>query len=245
MYVTTLERQPDTGGLNFWSTVLQTGAGTGADIATEFIFSEEMWRRNLSNSHFVEVMYNAFFGRPSEAEGRIFWIGLLDSGTNRKVIFQEFVNSDEFRDICNQYNIIQGKYIAPPETEYERFATEVFRLTNIERARHGLPALRNDNNILNQAAMVRAGEIIGFFSHMRPDGRRPSTAYTDLGGRFSIIAENIAAGQWSPQAVVNAWMNSTTGHREAILGSSYTHIGIGVIRDSNGRLYWVQLFLLP
>ncbi|GAA5029618.1 CAP domain-containing protein [Microbacterium fluvii] len=57
---------------------------------------------------------------------------------------------------------------------------------------------------------------------------------------WKAAAENVAAG-FSPAAVVDAWMNSA-GHKKNILSTSYTHIGIGVGVDSNGRAYYTQNF---
>ena len=53
------------------------------------------------------------------------------------------------------------------------------------------------------------------------------------------IWENIAYGQRTPQAVVNAWMNSS-GHRANILSASYTQIGVGYVASGN---YWTQMFI--
>ncbi len=58
---------------------------------------------------------------------------------------------------------------------------------------------------------------------------------------YRSAGENIARGQSTPEAVMNSWMNSA-GHRENILSTSYTSIGIGCAADSSGRLCWVQLF---
>jgi uncharacterized protein YkwD len=46
-------------------------------------------------------------------------------------------------------------------------------------------------------------------------------------------------GQSTPQAVVNAWMNSE-GHRANILSTSYTQIGVGYVANGN---YWTQWFI--
>jgi uncharacterized protein YkwD len=128
----------------------------------------------------------------------------------------------------------------PALSKTEEFAAEVFRLTNLERANRGLSAFLNSDSLLNSAAMVRAEELAAVFSHNRPDGRSPFTAYTDLGGAYRALGENIASGQRTPSEVVKDWMNSD-GHRGNILSSSFTHIGAGVF-EKNGSFYWVQLF---
>jgi uncharacterized protein YkwD len=65
-----------------------------------------------------------------------------------------------------------------------------------------------------------------------------------FGLRFSAAAENIAYGQRSAQEVMNSWMNSP-GHKANILSKSYTQIGVGVAKKSNGTMYFTQMFLKP
>jgi len=124
-------------------------------------------------------------------------------------------------------------------------ASEVFRLTNEERVNNGLTALSNNNSALNSAAMTRASESITSFSHTRPDGRPQRTAYEDAGGKYDGYyigtGENLANGFTSSSSAVQGWMNSE-GHKNNILNSHYTHLGVGVAMDSTGRLYWAQLF---
>lgn len=61
---------------------------------------------------------------------------------------------------------------------------------------------------------------------------------------YTAAGENIAYGQPTAQAVMDAWMNSP-GHRANILNRSYTQIGVGAVSDSNGILYWTQDFICP
>lgn len=120
------------------------------------------------------------------------------------------------------------------------YAAAVVKLVNKERAKMGLSPLTADVNVAS-AANVRAKEIVSSFSHTRPDGRSFSTALKEAGASFRGAGENIAWGQKSPEAVMNAWMNSS-GHRANILNASYTSIGVGCYKGSNGQLYWTQLF---
>lgn len=113
---------------------------------------------------------------------------------------------------------------------------QVAALVNEERAKAGLSLLTLDPE-LSANAMVRAQEIIEKFDHTRPDGSSFSTAITIP---WRTVGENIAYGQSSPEAVMNAWMNSS-GHRANILQANFSKIGVGVV-ESGGRLYWVQLF---
>jgi len=120
------------------------------------------------------------------------------------------------------------------------FAEEVHRLTNVERANAGLAQLEKMPT-LAEAAIVRANEIIESFSHTRPDGRTFATALDEKNIPYHTAGENLAAGQKDPAGVVKAWMDSPD-HRDAILESAFSNIGIGVTMDGDGRLYWTQLF---
>ncbi len=123
------------------------------------------------------------------------------------------------------------------------YAYEVLTLVNEERAKYGLDPLTMDFDLMN-AAMARAAENVvmyaatGSISHTRPNGDRCFTVCSKSYG------ENLAAGQKTPEEVVEAWMNSTEGHREAILTPGYKSIGIGCFEadDHYFHYYWAQEF---
>ena len=121
-------------------------------------------------------------------------------------------------------------------TEYEK---EVLRLVNIERAKEGISPLEMDETLLN-VAHIRSKEIKRKFSHFRPDGTKWDTALPS-DHKYRTWGENIAYGQTTPKAVVEAWMNSE-GHRKNIMNSNYNIIGVGCYKDEEGVYYWVQNF---
>jgi len=136
-------------------------------------------------------------------------------------------------------NGVTGK-LSVTVVDLASFAREAVRLTNIERANNGLPPLSEDP-ALTRTAVVRANEIVLLFSHERPDGTRCFTAFDENGVNYGWAGENIGMGQTTPAEVVRAWMDSP-GHRENILKEEFSHIGIGVAMDNNGKLYWAQNF---
>ena len=128
-----------------------------------------------------------------------------------------------------------------PEADKElTFAEQVVELVNQERTKAGLNAVTLDKTIAS-AALVRAKEIETSFSHTRPNGSKFSTALTEQGVTFKGAGENIAWGQKSPEAVMQAWMNSE-GHRANILNKNFTKIGVGYYQNASGRNFWTQLF---
>lgn len=125
---------------------------------------------------------------------------------------------------------------AQPNSSY---AAQVVSLVNAERAKQGLSALTVSTKV-QQAAQTRAGELRSSFSHTRPSGASCFTALTEAGVSYTRAGENIAYGQSSPAAVVQAWMNSS-GHRANILSRDFTTIGVGYT-VVNGTAYWSQFF---
>ena len=113
---------------------------------------------------------------------------------------------------------------------------EVLRLVNLERYEAGVEPLAGFST-LQQAARLRAQEILEYFDHTRPDGSSCFTVLSEFGLTYNGAGENIALGQRTPAEVMNSWMNSE-GHRANILTSYYTQVGIG-----NCGYGWTQLFL--
>jgi len=116
-------------------------------------------------------------------------------------------------------------------------AAEVLTLMNQQRKENGLSALTMDTQ-LNAAAMQRAAETAVYWSHTRPNGEDCFSVTTGLGG--TAAGENIAAGQTTAADVMTGWMDSK-GHRENILSTDFTSIGVGCFYHA-GRFFWVQTF---
>ncbi|WP_404328957.1 CAP domain-containing protein [Mesobacillus maritimus] len=125
-------------------------------------------------------------------------------------------------------------------SQVSAYEQQVVDLTNQERAKQGLPALKLDIE-LSKVAKEKSVDMKnnGYFSHTSPNYGSPFDMMKQFGISYRTAGENIAMGQRSPEEVVNAWMNSE-GHRKNILSSSYTHIGVGHVADGN---YWTQMFI--
>jgi len=117
-------------------------------------------------------------------------------------------------------------------------AYAVLDLVNSERKKAGVSPLTMDKDLLENA-MLRSAEIVTLFEHTRPSLKDCFTAITK--SSYGRAGENIAANQTTASMVMNSWMNSE-GHRENILDSKFTSIGIGCFKADDGNYYWVQLF---
>src|SRR3954463_2132211 len=125
-------------------------------------------------------------------------------------------------------------------------ATEsrIFDLINAERVRRGIPALAY-NPQLDQMAKIQAAQMATFqkMAHVLPGAEMPALADRAhrVGYDYGHIAENVALGYPSAEAVVEGWMTSK-GHRENILDRDVIETGIGMARSSAGGLYYCQVF---
>ena len=138
-----------------------------------------------------------------------------------------------------------GKYNQRYCTQAElEFADKVFELTNAERIKAGLPTFEK-SDALSAAARTRAWEITVDYNHNRPDGDSYSSIFDENNISWRAIGENIAAGQKTPERVIEAWMNSP-GHRANILDEDFTYLGVGYyyIKDDSENYYhyWTQNF---
>ena len=144
--------------------------------------------------------------------------------------------------IKNYDLIYPGDKIQIPsvDSSVTAFEQEVIRLVNEIRAENGLKALTYDWQ-LGRVARYKSQDMKDnhYFSHTSPVYGSPFQMIRSFGISYRSAGENIAKGYATPQAVVNAWMNSS-GHRANILNAGFTHIGVGYVSVGN---YWTQMFI--
>ena len=136
----------------------------------------------------------------------------------------------------------------PMPTPNASFIKEVLKLTNAFRAQNGVAPLKL-NDELNAAAQGHSQDMAlqDFFSHTGKDGSQPWDRAKEIGYQARTMGENIAAGQRTPEAVVEGWKNSS-GHRRNMLNPNYTELGVGYyfLENDTGKFnfkhYWTQLF---
>lgn len=104
LYNKTLGRNGEPDGLNS-----HTGAylqdRNVERLAYNFVFSPEFTNKNHSNEEFVEIMYQAFFGRDSDPTGREHWLGVLANGGSRYDVFLGFIGSQECKELVESFGI--------------------------------------------------------------------------------------------------------------------------------------------
>lgn len=129
------------------------------------------------------------------------------------------------------------------ETSAELTADEqqMLDLVNQERQKQGLPALKADPE-LTKVARVKAKDMIdnNYFDHNSPTYGSPFDMMKKFGVEYKTAGENLA-GNSSVEGAHQNLMNSQ-GHRENILKSDYTNVGIGVVDGGQYGKMFVQLF---
>jgi len=125
------------------------------------------------------------------------------------------------------------------------FTDLVLTLLNEQRAANGLSPVQRVS-ALDAAAqsysrtmmLATAGGPV-YLSHTGPDGSTTARRIAATGYAWNTLAEDLGAGQKTPEQVVAEWMSSEE-HRDNILGPDFTDVGIGLAVGagtwSNGRL---------
>jgi uncharacterized YkwD family protein len=119
---------------------------------------------------------------------------------------------------------------------------QMLNLVNSERAKAGLSALKADL-ALTKVARLKSQDMINrnYFSHQSPTYGSPFEMMKTYGISYNTAGENIA-GNSSVSAAHTALMNSA-GHRANILKSTFTHVGIGIVKGGQYGMMFTQMFV--
>jgi|SRR5579875_21785 len=150
------------------------------------------------------------------------------------------VQSHQVTKPATHQTVAVKKPVKQTTSTLSAFEQKVVDLTNQQRAKYGLPALKVDTT-LSKMAHEKSRDMSAnhYFSHTSPTYGSPFDMMKQFGITYRYAGENIAEGQQTPEEVVNAWMNSP-GHRANILNPNYNYIGVGYVAQGN---YWTQDFI--
>lgn len=119
-------------------------------------------------------------------------------------------------------------------------------LINAHRRKHGAGKLRL-NDQLGAAAEFHSRDMAkkNYFRHKLSNGDSPEQNIRRHGyTNYSVVGENIAAGQKSARQVFAAWKTSN-GHNRNMLDKDFDEIGIGRVKGkkrSKYGWYWTTTF---
>ncbi|MFT6985677.1 MAG: hypothetical protein ACJAT7_001492 [Psychromonas sp.] len=195
----------------------------------------------------------------------LFCVGLIsgcnsdDGATSDNQVSDETALSDEGSDESTDASSAVDRY--DDQTNYSQIScrddlTTVLTLINEQRIQeqtcgsesYGPVDKLTWNALLTSAAQEHSDNMANydFFSHTGLDESTVATRVTDQGYTWSYVAENIAGGQTTAQAVVDAWMASD-GHCKNIMSGNSTEMGLACSENSNVTYtyYWTQVFAKP
>jgi uncharacterized YkwD family protein len=133
----------------------------------------------------------------------------------------------------------------PYQGRFTPEAQSILNLVNEERLKNGLSPLKLNRRLCFMATDKAADmRDKNYFDHTSPTYGSPFKMMNDYGIYYSMAGENIAAGPFTSEGVMSAWMNSP-GHRANILNGAFTELGVGYVTGGAYGVYWVQEFILP
>ena len=118
----------------------------------------------------------------------------------------------------------------------------MFNLLNLDRNNNGLPSLTLDPTLCG-IARTKSCDMRdnNYFAHESPTYGRVKDMLTRFGYAYNGAGENIAHHATVEKA--EAAFMSSAGHRQNILSSAWTKVGIGICYDRNGFVYVTQIFV--
>ena len=156
------------------------------------------------------------------------------------VMYFEMAYKDKVRSPRIAVRIPKVQAPLPPELAVTQDEWELLRLTNIKRHKARLPLLVMASP-LQDAAHIRAKDLLKKYSHTRPDGTNFTSAIDEVFISHRSCSENILSSATKPSQAIDAWMNSP-GHKANILNENHCYIGTGTSRTTTTH-NWVQIFV--
>ncbi|MCM4161214.1 CAP domain-containing protein [Antarcticibacterium flavum] len=122
---------------------------------------------------------------------------------------------------------------------YSSIEKDIIVAVNNYRRDNGLKVLGTLDDITHQAIEHNNYMIANKKVSHDNFNKRYIALVNDIGAK--AVSENIGFGYRTAEAVVNAWINSD-GHKDNIEGD-FTHFGISVEQDEDGKNYFTNIFV--
>ena len=87
LYNTSFKRHPDPDGLEYWIDNFSSGKNDERAVASSFLVSDEFKERygaNVSDTTYVNNLYQNVLGRLPDSSGLNYWLGQLNSGAETR-----------------------------------------------------------------------------------------------------------------------------------------------------------------
>lgn len=167
--------------------------------------------------------------------------------------FREIGSAQHDRTI---WIVLATPFDPPSPADARAVSRRVLELANETRAqsrrcgakRFAPAAPLKANDALHRAALAHAQDMAkhDHMTHRGHDGSTPAQRASRSGYSWKTLGENVAAGQMTPEAAVNSWIESP-GHCANLMSAQFTEMGVAfvVAPDSGRGIYWAQVFAAP
>jgi uncharacterized protein YkwD len=127
---------------------------------------------------------------------------------------------------------VMAPVAAAPAVALDAAETQFLSLLNAQRAAVGLGPVAVDAGLVT-SARAQAGRIAsaGALSHQD---------LSPLLGRWNAAGENVGFGP--DVSVINSALVNSPGHYANMVGTRFSHVGVGVVAGGDGRLWVAQVF---
>jgi uncharacterized protein YkwD len=152
--------------------------------------------------------------------------------------------------------VFGAPFAPPPASQASAVAARVLMLANEARShprRCGSTSFEAatplaPNPLLERAAALHAQDMAqhSYLEHRGRDGSSPADRVTRARYRWRSVGENIAAGQTTPDQVVQEWIRSPE-HCANLMNPGFTEMGVAfaVNVNSEAGIYWAQELARP
>jgi uncharacterized protein YkwD len=126
---------------------------------------------------------------------------------------------------------------------------QLFNDINAQRTANGLSALAADGCVA-YVALERSNDMAtrNYFSHTSPDGTGAFDLLTANGVPYGWAGENLARNNYPNDQTVDVAIRdlmASQGHRDNILSTNYTAMGVAAVNDGTGMWYYTMVFIGP
>ena len=107
LYDNSMQRIPDSSGLNYWNEQLTGGVFGANQVVEHFLFSDEIGAKvaAMSSEEYVNFLYSTLFARIPDTDGYNNWLNYINSGFSKEETLRAFLNNEEWINICKLFNV--------------------------------------------------------------------------------------------------------------------------------------------
>lgn len=174
LYTVVLDREPDLDGYHVQVNALNNGFGA-AEIARNFLISEEFMNRELTDEQRVEIAYQTLLDRECESEESLeFWADHLKVGMSLDGIAKGFCESQEFVNNCAKWGVNRGELNVLEARDINYYVTayayNLYKVSlnrtpdaeglnvQVQALLNGMPAARIAENFMISAEFTNMGK---------------------------------------------------------------------------------------